>query len=147
MSRAEEFRDAESQFRAAFERLKCGRPSVLQQGSKVSQNNVAKEAGRDPSALRKSRYPKLIAEIRKWIDEGTKTTERRYSNASLLRGARGKNRELAYRIAELTQQRDSVMGRLVIAEELILELHRRLQEYKRRLGEERTVVPFQGRKG
>ena len=50
---------AELDFSAAFERLKYGNTLILPPGSPVSQNNVAREAGRDPSALRKSRYPRL----------------------------------------------------------------------------------------
>jgi hypothetical protein len=54
---------AEANFREAFERLKIGAQEVLPAGSMVSQNNVAREAGCDPSALRKSRFPSRIAEI------------------------------------------------------------------------------------
>lgn len=54
---------AELDFSASFERLKYGNTLILPPGSPVSQNNVAREAGRDPSALRKSRYPKLVADI------------------------------------------------------------------------------------
>jgi len=54
---------AEANFRRAFERLKAGAPKVLPLGTPVSQNNVAKEAGCDSSALRKSRFPCLVAEI------------------------------------------------------------------------------------
>ena len=49
------------------------------------------------------------------------------------------------RIEELTQQRDKAMARLIIAEESILDLHRRLQDCKGRLGESDSVVPFRGR--
>lgn len=60
---------AEQGFRQAFERLKLGRTMVLQPGARVSQNNVAKEAGRDPSALKKDRYPALVREIQQWIQD------------------------------------------------------------------------------
>jgi len=43
---------AETALREALERLKKNRPQTLRKGSTVSQNNVAKEAGCDPSALR-----------------------------------------------------------------------------------------------
>ena len=42
---------AELQFYEAFIRLKNNKPNILPKGTKVSQNNVAKEAGVDPSAL------------------------------------------------------------------------------------------------
>ncbi|WP_321529028.1 hypothetical protein [Sedimenticola selenatireducens] len=44
----------------AFRRLCDGRPLVVPKGSQVSQNNVAKEAGLHPTALKKDRYPELI---------------------------------------------------------------------------------------
>ncbi len=58
---------AEQRFRAAFYRLKKGETKLLPLGSPVTQNNVAREAGRDPSALKKSRYPLLILEIQAFI--------------------------------------------------------------------------------
>lgn len=44
---------AETAFRAAFLRLKLGKPQVMPKGTPVTQNNVAREAGRDPSALKR----------------------------------------------------------------------------------------------
>ena len=132
--------EAEIAFRDAFERLKRGKPSLLPPGAPVSQNNVAKEAGRDPSALRKSRYPRLIRAIQKWIEDNGNAPRKRSSSASLIKGARDKNRELRARLEELTQQRDNAMARLVIAEECILELNHRVQEYKARVGETDNVV-------
>ena len=144
MSQPEYIGDAEKLFRDAFERLKCDKPTTLPRGTSVTQNNVAKEAGRDPSALRKARYPRLIREIQKWIEDNGNAPRSRASSASLLKGARDKNRQLKERIEELARQRDTAMARLVIAEETILDLHRRLQDYKVRLGEADTVVPFPG---
>lgn len=54
---------AEQSFRESFERLKKNKPNILPEGAFVTQNNVAREAGRDPSALKKDRYPLLILEI------------------------------------------------------------------------------------
>ena len=59
---------AGEQYRAAFERLKSNKPERLPKGTPVSQNNVAKEAGSDPSALKKARFPLLIAEIQKYVE-------------------------------------------------------------------------------
>lgn len=134
--------DAEKLFKDAFERLKCDKPIRLPRGTPVSQNNVAKEAGRDPSALRKSRYPRLIRAIQKWIEDNGNAPRARASSASLIKGARAKNRQLQARLEELTKQRDKAMARLVIAEESILDLHRRLQDCKARLGESDSVVPI-----
>ncbi|PNS09764.1 hypothetical protein [Solilutibacter silvestris] len=144
MSQPEYVGDAEKLFQDAFERLKRDKPTQLPRGTPVSQNNVAKEAGRDPSALRKSRYPRLIRAIQKWIEDNGNAPRARASSASLIKGARDKNRQLKARLEELTKQRDKAMARLVIAEESILDLHRRLQDYKARLGEADTVVPIRG---
>ncbi|NMW22985.1 hypothetical protein HFP05_00765 [Rhodanobacter denitrificans] len=142
MSQPDYVGDAEKLFQDAFERLKSDKPTQLPRGTPVSQNNVAKEAGRDPSALRKSRYPRLIRAIQKWIEDNGNAPRNRTSSASLIKGTRDKNRELKARIEELTKQRDKAMARLVIAEESILDLHRRLQDYKARLGEADSVVPI-----
>ena len=144
MSQPDYVGDAEKLFRDAFDRLKQDKPIRLPRGTPVSQNNVAKEAARDPSALRKSRYPRLIREIQKWIEDNGSTPRARGSSASLIKGARDKNRHLQARIEELTKQRDKAMARLVVAEESILDLHRRLQNYKARLGETDMVVPIRG---
>lgn len=144
MSQPDYVGDAEKLFQDAFDRLKHGKPIRLPRSTPVSQNNVAKEAGRDPSALRKSRYPRLIREIQKWIEDNGNTPRARASSASLIKGARDKNRQLQARIEELTKQRDKAMVRLVIAEEFILDLHRRLQDYRARLGETDTVVSIGG---
>ena len=54
---------AEALFREAFERLKANNPINVQVGTKISQNNVAKEAGKHPTALKKDRFPVLFLEI------------------------------------------------------------------------------------
>jgi len=145
MSQPDYVGDAEKLFRDAFERLKQDKPTRVPRGTPVSQNNVAKEAGRDPSALRKSRYPRLIRAIQKWIEDNGNAPRNRASSASLIKGARDKNRQLKARLEELAKQRDKAMARLVIAEESILDLHRRLQDYKARLGESDSIVPIRGR--
>ena len=63
---------AEIKYREAFERLKKGKPDRLKKGTKVSQNNVAKEAGSDPSALKKQRFPELVREIQTWVNMNEK---------------------------------------------------------------------------
>lgn len=46
--------NAEANFREAVERLKVDAGKLLPMGTPVSQNNVAKEAGCDPTALKKA---------------------------------------------------------------------------------------------
>lgn len=146
MSQPDYVGDAEKLFRDAFERLKLDKPTTLPRGTPVTQNNVAREACRDPSALRKSRYPRLIREIQKWIEDNGSAPRNRASHASLIKGARDRNRLLKARMEELSQQRDKAMARLVIAQESILDLHRKVQDLKARLGESDRVVPLRGAK-
>ena len=111
---------AEQQFRQAFERLKSNAPQIFDKGALVSQNNVAREAGCDPSALRKQRYPTLIAEIQVWIqahggDEKTSQTQR-------IKKQRQMNRTLAERLADAKHTCAVALSMLVDADAKILEL-------------------------
>lgn len=112
---------AEQRFRAAFERLREGRPERLPKGTVVSQNNVAREAGVDPSALRKARYPTLIREIQALVEIGAQQnsieTQRRFK--------RSRRREsLQERVKTLREQRDHAHSQLSSAQRQILELLR-----------------------
>lgn len=112
---------AERRFREAFERLADGRPIRVPRGSKVTQNNVAKEAGVVPSALRSSRFPKLVMEIENWArrHEGDPSQKSERQRAF---ERRAHNRSLKDRIVNLAAQRDQALSRLLSAEARILEL-------------------------
>ena len=112
---------AERQFWDAFERLKEGRPQCLPKGARVSQNNVAKEAGTVASALRRSRYPKLCEEIRRWIDHTVSTHDAKAKGPGRLAG-RQHTRELRARIKGLEAQRDQALGKLVLVEAELVNL-------------------------
>ena len=122
---------AGEQYRAAFERLKSNKPERLPKGTPVSQNNVAKEAGSDPSALKKARFPLLIAEIQKYVEGHAEQRPPSVRQVSLL--ARRKNRGLRERIEEITQQRDHLASLLGEADATILELYDRLAGLARQL--------------
>lgn len=111
---------AEKAFREAFERLKSGKPERLPKGAPVSQNNVAKETGLDPSALKKSRYPSLISEIQRWVEENH--TEAPPSPRQKILAQRKRNRVLNLKVAALKVQRDRVASLLVEADAKIIEL-------------------------
>ena len=111
---------AEKAFREAFERLKRGKPERLPQGTPVSQNNVARETGSDPSALKKSRYPELINEIQNWINEHN--FQAPPSPRQKIITQRKRNRSLKEVINELKSQRDKAASLLVEADSKILEL-------------------------
>lgn len=122
---------AEQRFRDAFERLKLGVPQVLPKGTPVSQNNVAKEAGCDPSALRKARFPLLILSIQEWV-ESQKSTQQPTERQRLLK-QRGKNRDMRETIADLKKQRDIAAGLLADADLRIVELTEKLADVQARL--------------
>jgi len=111
---------AEKAFREAFERLKLGKPERLPVGTSLSQNNVAREAGSDPSALKKSRYPSLINEIQLWINEHNTTPPTSARKKAL--ALRKRNRSLKEIINDLKLQRDIAASLLVEADAKILEL-------------------------
>ncbi|WP_143276992.1 hypothetical protein [Bordetella genomosp. 12] len=120
--------NAESKYREAFLRLKSGNPTVLPVGAPVSQNNVAREAGTDPSALRKSRFPALILEIQAYVEivgaGEALESKRRATHAK---------RKLDSRRAQqlLVQQRDDAQSQLVQLQMKVLELaieNKRLEE-------------------
>lgn len=115
---------AEANFREAFERLKIGTPKILSAGAQVSQNNVAKEAGCDSSALRKSRFPSLVAEIQNYV--AAHSEERPESERQKLLKQRQRSRTARETIADLKKQRDAAAGLLVEANAQIAILTRRL---------------------
>lgn len=113
---------AEEAFRAAFERLKIGQPKLLKRGAAISQNNVAKEAGVDPSALRKSRFPTLVREIQAWVLEHGVEDDAKSKRQTVL-GRRAASRTLRERLADAEAQRDKALSVLVDAEAEILALY------------------------
>ena len=115
---------AEANFREAFERLKIGTPKVLPAGAQVSQNNVAKEAGGDSCALRKSRFPSLVSEIQNYV--ATHGGEPLESARQKFLKQRQRSRTAREIIADIKKQRDAAAGLLVEANAQIAILTRRL---------------------
>ena len=125
---------AEQRFRQAFERLKAGRPVLLPRTTPVSQNNIAKEAGCDPSALRKSRFPSLVREIQAYVEI---YRQQRPSKRQSLLKQRTANSEGRLRLEEVARQRDRAQSQLVSAQRRIVELIEELKTVKGRLNEAR----------
>lgn len=119
---------AEQGFREAFERLKNNQPVRVPQGMPLSQNLVAKEAGNDPSALKKSRFPALVAEIQHWVSNNATQRVESHRQADIKK--RQKNRSYRQRIEELKKQRDSVASLLLEADVKILELTQELENLR-----------------
>lgn len=115
---------AEANFREAFERLKSGASKILSAGAQVSQNNVAKEAGCDPSALRKGRFPLLVAEIQDYV--AAHGGERPESERQKLLKQRQRSRTARETITDLKKQRDAAAELLIEANAQIAILTRRL---------------------
>lgn len=130
---------AEKMFREAFDRLKRNKPQRLPEGTPVTQNNVAKEAGVDPSALRSARYPELSAEIKKWARERPADGPISARQATLAK--RAENRKWRERVAGLTAQRDEALSRLVDAEAEIVELMQRVVTLEAQLRKDSNVTP------
>ncbi len=130
---------AELKFREAFERLKIGKPIILPKGTTLSQNNVAKEAGVDPSALRRSRFPELVTEIQLWI-EGHKADPSVKSARQMMLSQRSRNRDLRERINSLAGQRDDALSKLVDTQAIIVELTRENERLKAQLPTSNSVT-------
>ena len=124
-------RSAADQYRDAFERLKLNRPQLLPKGTPVTQNNVAKEAGSDPSALKKSRFPSLIAEIKTYVEQHAKERPPSLNKVNIL--ARQKSRALRDRIEQVARQRDQLASLLSEADAKFIELYDRIAELERQL--------------
>jgi uncharacterized membrane protein len=140
---------AEERFRESFERLKLGQPIVLPKGTPVSQNNVAKEADCDPSALRKKRFPSLIAEIQQYVESNKGETPDSNRQKMLQRSRR--NRDTREIIADLKKQHSEVVGLLADANYRIVELTEELEEVRRKLEEIKpsnvtTILDWQPKK-
>ena len=124
---------AEERFRDAFERLKLGVPKVLPKGSHVSQNNVAKEAECDPSALRKSRFPLLVIAIQEWVEANK--GEALPSKRQRLLKQRRKNRDAKETTANIKKQRDAAVGLLADADLRIVQLAEKVADLETELEE------------
>ena len=111
---------AETAFREAFERLKRNKPQLLPKGTRVTQNNIARDAGLDPSALKKARFPTLIEEIQRWLQEHG--DQLKSAPSQTIYAQRNRNRTLKEQIEALKQQRDIALGQLVDADSRILAL-------------------------
>lgn len=119
---------AEQAFRDAFERLKKDAPIRIAKGLTLSQNLVAKEAGTDPSALKKARFPSLVAEIQRWVANSEKPAPASKRQSELRQHE--KNRSLRDQINDLKIQRDAICSRLLEADAKILELTLELEKFR-----------------
>lgn len=101
----------------------------------VTQNNVAKEAGKDTSALKKSRFPQLV-KFRHMLNF-IRTIDRLRDRFSTVKRKSRKNQR--DRIREIEAERDDAQSQLASAIGRIVELHEELQSVRARL--ERLIPP------
>tara|TARA_B100001063_G_scaffold242462_1_gene271150 strand:+ start:612 stop:1001 length:390 start_codon:yes stop_codon:yes gene_type:complete len=116
---------AENIFREAFIRLKIGKPVNIPVGSKVSQNNIAKEAGKHPTALKKDRFPLLVLEIQDYL----KTQELEVESIENKKALR-KKRDTETRLADCKKQRDKLISICEAQANLIKQLRDELSDYQ-----------------
>ena len=122
---------AEDMYRAAFERLKAGKTTVVPRGTPVSQNNVAREAGNAPSAFKKSRYGALIREIQAWSEINAQHKELKNKRQA----RRHERADLTAKAERYKKQRDEAQSRVVSAHRAVLTLLQENAELQRRLDE------------
>lgn len=119
---------AERAYREAFERLKQGKPVRLPPGAEVHKKNIAIEAGKDPSALKRKRFPSLVAEAENYCRErkGASTESPRQLVLAKRDVERGKREQAAKYKAE----RDEALSLLVEAEACIVDQAAELRSLK-----------------
>lgn len=134
---------AEQRFRQSFIRLKANRPTKLEPGTPVSQNNVAKEAGCDPTALRKARFPALVREIQAYVEIHQ---QERPSKRKQLLEQRKSRTELKQRLDEVAAERDQAQSLLGSAQRRIVELSLELVAVRVQLDELKPPPVLLGRR-
>jgi chromosome segregation ATPase len=126
-----EAQSAEARFRQAFERLKAGESKAVERGAPVTQNNVAREAGCDPTALKKARYPALVREIQAYVEL--------HQGADQTVGQRAKKqrakRSMKQRLEDMKLQRDQAQSILASANRRIVELTEEAHDLQRKVDE------------
>ena len=135
---------AERAFWDAFGRLRVGKPKVLPTQTPVTQNNVAREAGKDPSALKKARFPTLVRTIQLWI-ETQPQAKRSPSPREQAESARSRSRDLVARNQQLKQDRDLLHSQLIAAQLELSELYREVVGLRSRANKNVARLPV-GRK-
>ncbi|EOG3619010.1 hypothetical protein G7017_11040 [Pseudomonas fulva] len=121
---------AEEEYRKAFKRIIEGKPIRISKHAKLTLANIAREAGNDPSALKKSRYPTFIAEVEEYNSSPSPTVKR--SDRSLtaqLTAARAENNALRERCTELAAERDIAHSKVLNLQLALIEKCQELEEY------------------
>lgn len=116
----------------AFRRLVLKTPLNVEVGTLVSQNNVAKEAGKDPSALKLSRFPSVIKKIQTYLELTNELdSKKRIRNAKV---KKGKLTAIA-KIATLEAQAIETQSKLLSVERRLIEVLQENAELQAKLDE------------
>ena len=121
---------AEQEFRAAWQRIKDGKPIRITVGAPATLANIAREAGKDPSSLKRSRYPLLVHEVEtdnQLIAELPASVDR--SLSSQLNGARDENRRILLDMDVLRAERDALKSQVLNLQLALLEKTQQLDVY------------------
>lgn len=121
-----ENKSAEELFTEAFERLKANQPTELSKGTPVTQNNVAREAGRNTSALRKERYPRLVLEIQAWM----RSQKEQYNSKK--RSTDNRSRTLKQKLQDHQKQVEKLSSIVSAQDNYIIELLEEIDQLKSR---------------
>nr|WP_198984178.1 hypothetical protein [Herbaspirillum sp. ASV7] len=116
----------------AFKRLAFNIPENLEKGTVVSQNNVAKEAGKDASALKRSRFPGVIRKIQTYVElTNSDETKKQARNAKVQKG----KLSLQALVTTLKLQLGESQSKVLSTERKIIELIQENADLKTRIDE------------
>ncbi|MBH1494018.1 hypothetical protein JY423_02140 [Stenotrophomonas maltophilia] len=124
---------AESKFRAALARIIDGSALNVERNAQITQNNVAREAGVDPSALRASRYPALVMEIRDLAGMARADVGSMGHKPHRPRSEERRNEKQRYQ--DMKRQRDHAAALLASADSEVLRLMLRVRDLERHIEE------------
>lgn len=119
---------AGTEYLAAFRRLADDAPMVMPKGTPVTQNNVAREAGRSPSAFKKAEYPDEVAIVKAYIAALPK--RKSPSTTYKLNASRAETKKSKSANEQIIQQRDIALSLLVQSQETILKLRKEIMKLK-----------------
>ncbi len=114
---------AEVEYRKAFNRIIEGKAVRVDKTASPTLANIAREAGKDPSALKKSRYPGFISEVESFNQvSGSVKDETDRSLTAQLKSARQENKRLREEYELLSIERDQSHSRVLNLQQAIVEL-------------------------
>lgn len=114
---------AEVEYRKAFKRIIEGKAVRVDKTASPTLANIAREAGKDPSALKKSRYPGFIGEVESFNEIASSVREEAdRSLTAQLKSARQENKRLREDYELLIVERDQSHSRVLNLQQAIVEL-------------------------